>query len=65
MKNTLDNLKTTLTLEETNFDAYEIKGGNGDDDNPNRPLRLTPRQMLDRVRQKAITKTPLMRRFFR
>jgi hypothetical protein len=65
MKNTLENLSTTLTLEETDFNAYEIKGGNGDDDNPNRPLRLTPRQMLDRVRQKAITKSPLMQRLFR
>ncbi len=64
MKNTLENLQQALTLEETNFNVYEIKGGGGDDDLPNRPLRLTPRQMLDRIRQKSFTKTPLVKRFF-
>lgn len=65
MKNTLEILKNTLNSKEINFNLYEIKGGNGDDDLPNRPLRLTPRQMFDRIRQKSAFKTPLVKRLFR
>ena len=46
--NSLENLKNTLATIE-NLDA--IKGGN--DENPDRILRLTPRQLRDRLKGSA------------
>ncbi len=47
--NSLENLKNSLTAIE-NLDA--IKGGN--DENPDRAMRLTPRQLRDRMKDNAI-----------
>ncbi len=46
MKTVLDSLKNTLHTVEN---LATIKGGN--DENPNRPMQLNPRQLADRFNQ--------------
>jgi hypothetical protein len=46
MKTALDTLKNTLHTVEY---LAAIKGGN--DENPNRPMQLNPRQLADRISQ--------------
>lgn len=47
--NSLENLKNSLTTIEN---LETIKGGN--DENPDRTMRLTPRQLRDRMKGNAI-----------
>lgn len=64
MKTTLANLADTLDIIE-NTDL--IKGGGGDDDlgQPNRPMRLTPNQIRDRIANSSgVCKNPLLNRLF-
>lgn len=65
MKTTLANLANTLDLIE-NTDL--IKGGGGEDDDlgqPNRPMRLTPNQIRDRIANSgSVCKNPLLNRLF-
>jgi hypothetical protein len=46
----INDLKQTLQANEILTNTFEIKGGNGDE-NPDRALRLTPRQLRDRMNQ--------------
>jgi hypothetical protein len=46
----INDLKQTLQANEILTNTFEIKGGNGDE-NPDRTLRLTPRQLRDRRNQ--------------
>ncbi len=65
MKTTLTNLADTLEPLE-NLDL--IKGGGGEDDfgQPNRPLRLSPSQLRDRMGNAAcVSKNPLLNRLFK
>jgi hypothetical protein len=62
MKTALANLANTLDPIE-NLDL--IKGGGGEDDfgQPNRPMRLTPNQIRDRIANSgSVCKNPLLNR---
>ena len=50
----INDLKQTLNSEEILTNTFDIKGGNGDE-NPDRALRLTPRQLRDRMNQMNIS----------